>query len=239
MIKGSLRNSFHYTKLREEPIKLSVRKLDGSLFDVEVMKTATIAELKLAVQYVFSQMPPDQIPWPLVWGHFCLCYKGQKLVSDIDQVVMYGIKDGDQIRFVRHVSSVCSLTKKSVARKQSYLSKSNSNTTRKITSENEESEEEGNAYYDETENRRYHGFNKTRSFNGNDNQSPIIHRERRFRPFWRGWHTYSRLPNIKRRTKPMKDRAYHSGYSCGLLGKVRNMLHMWDGAKYEHAWRDD
>ncbi|KAK8602578.1 hypothetical protein V6N13_057790 [Hibiscus sabdariffa] len=202
------------------------------------MKTATIAELKLAVQYVFSQMPSDQIPWPLVWGHFCLCYKGQKLVSDIDQVAMYGIKDGDQIRFVRHVSSICSLRKKSVARKRSYLSKSNLSKAPKITTENEESEEEGNVYYDDTENRRYYGFDKTHNFNDNDNRSPIIDEECRFRPFWRGWHTYSRLPNI-RRTKHLKGNAYHSGYSCGLLSKVRNMLHMWDGAKYEHAWRDD
>ncbi|GMJ07726.1 hypothetical protein HRI_004441800 [Hibiscus trionum] len=233
-----------YTKLRQQPIHLSVRKLDGSLFDVYIMKTATIAELKLAVEYVFSQMPDegsDEISWPLVWGHFCLSYKGQKLVSDTDQVVIYGIKDGDQLRFVRHVSSIYCLTKirskKSGARKQSYLSKSNSNP--KFTLEDEESDEEVNIYDNDTENQRYHDIEKTHSLDSNNNQSPITRHERRFRPLWRGWHSYSRLPRIKTRTQPIDDRAYHSGYGCGLLGKVRNMLHMLDSAKYEHSWRED
>ncbi|KAK8668991.1 hypothetical protein V6N13_106434 [Hibiscus sabdariffa] len=62
------RKSCSYSKLSEEPIKLSVRKLDGSSFDVEVIKSATIAELKLAVQHVFSHMPkkgPGMISWSI------------------------------------------------------------------------------------------------------------------------------------------------------------------------------
>ncbi|KAK9000897.1 hypothetical protein V6N11_081378 [Hibiscus sabdariffa] len=127
---GFSRKSCSYSKLPEEPIKLSVRKLDGSSFDVEVIKSATIAELKLAVQRVFSHMPkkgPGKISWPHVWGHFCLCYDGLKLLTDTDHIMNYGIKDGDQLHFVRHVSSSYNLTKiqskkTMVAQKQSYLS---------------------------------------------------------------------------------------------------------------------
>ncbi|KAK8660718.1 hypothetical protein V6N13_051631 [Hibiscus sabdariffa] len=58
--------TFHYSKLPEETLSLSIRKLDGSSFDVEVLKTATIADLKLGVQNVFDHMPndrPDKISW--------------------------------------------------------------------------------------------------------------------------------------------------------------------------------
>ncbi|KAA3468207.1 U11/U12 small nuclear ribonucleoprotein 25 kDa [Gossypium australe] len=61
--------SYSYSKLPEEPIKLSIRKLDGSSFDVEVIKSATIADLKLAVQHVFSHMPkkgPGKISWMVI-----------------------------------------------------------------------------------------------------------------------------------------------------------------------------
>lgn len=32
-----------------------------------------------------------------VWGHFCLCYNDQKLVTETEYIKNYGIKDGDQV----------------------------------------------------------------------------------------------------------------------------------------------
>ncbi|XP_039025893.1 U11/U12 small nuclear ribonucleoprotein 25 kDa protein-like [Hibiscus syriacus] len=99
-VNGFSRKSCSYSKLPEEPIKLTVQKLDGSSFDVEVIRSATIAELKLAVQHVFSHMPkngPGKISWPHVWGHFCLCYDGLELLTETDHMMNYGIKDGDQV----------------------------------------------------------------------------------------------------------------------------------------------
>lgn len=32
-----------------------------------------------------------------VWGHFCLCYNGQKLINDKTCLQNFGIKDGDQV----------------------------------------------------------------------------------------------------------------------------------------------
>ncbi|OWM86725.1 hypothetical protein CDL15_Pgr015761 [Punica granatum] len=71
MIEGLSRTSFSYHKLPPEPIKLSVLKLDGSSFDVRVMGTATVGELKEAVESAFSHMPkkgPGKISWYILWS---------------------------------------------------------------------------------------------------------------------------------------------------------------------------
>ncbi|KAF5207942.1 U11/U12 small nuclear ribonucleoprotein-like [Thalictrum thalictroides] len=104
---GLPRLSFSYHKLPPPQIKLSVVKLDGSTFDVQVPGNATVRELKQSVEDVFAQSPKEgggEISWSHVWGHFCLCYEGQKLTTDKDYVRSIGIKDGDQLQFIRHLS---------------------------------------------------------------------------------------------------------------------------------------
>ncbi|XP_057466862.1 uncharacterized protein LOC130756378 [Actinidia eriantha] len=114
-IDGIRRKSFSYDKLPPHPLKLSICKLDGSSFDVEIVRTATVGELKQAVEGVFSHMPkkgPGKISWSHVWGHFCLCYDGWNLVVDSEPISSYGIIDGDQLHFVRHVSINYNLTRR-------------------------------------------------------------------------------------------------------------------------------
>ncbi|XP_076931602.1 uncharacterized protein LOC143596808 [Bidens hawaiensis] len=99
--------SCSYHKLPKTRLKLSVLRLDGSTFGVEVPMSATVAELKLALEGFFNLLPKDQrctISWSHVWGHFCLCYEGEKLLDDKAYIKRLGIKDGDQIKFVRHVT---------------------------------------------------------------------------------------------------------------------------------------
>ncbi|CAA7023220.1 unnamed protein product [Microthlaspi erraticum] len=108
------RRTFSYDKLPTEPIRLSVRKLDGSSFDVCVLSSATVGDLKLAIETAFSHVPkkgPSKISWPHVWGHFCLCFGGQKLVMDTEGIGIYGMKDGDEVRFNNHVSGNAILSK--------------------------------------------------------------------------------------------------------------------------------
>ncbi|KAG5018620.1 hypothetical protein AAZX31_06G064700 [Glycine max] len=108
-------SSFSYDRLPSQTLILSILKLDASSFHVEVANAATVAELKQAVEAVFSHVPqkgPGKILWPLVWRQFCLCYQGQKLVSETDYIRDYGIKDGDQLHFVYHVSDTCSFERK-------------------------------------------------------------------------------------------------------------------------------
>ncbi|KAL4303094.1 hypothetical protein GQ457_10G018080 [Hibiscus cannabinus] len=214
------RKSCSYSMLSEEPIKLSVRKLDGSSFDVEVIKSATIAELKLAVQHVFSHMPkkgPGMISWPHVWRHFCLCYDGLKLLTDTDHIMNYGIKDGDQLHFIRHVTSSCNLTKiqskkKTVAQKQSYPSISSS----RDTSVSEQIVEEDDDNVDD-------GRCKTRN---NKKQSMIVQQECQFGHLWRGWSLYSR------RKGSSKDRVCQRRESPSFVGDCRKIFQLWGTAKY-------
>ncbi|XWS16480.1 hypothetical protein CRYUN_Cryun34aG0091700 [Craigia yunnanensis] len=97
-----------YRKLPQQHfLNLSVLKLDGSLFDVNVGRNATVAELKVAIEEVFAALPGEthgSISWSHVWGHFCLSYEGQKLVNNKACIRNFGIKDGDQLQFIRHMS---------------------------------------------------------------------------------------------------------------------------------------
>ncbi|KAF7136077.1 hypothetical protein RHSIM_Rhsim08G0212500 [Rhododendron simsii] len=105
--RKSLRN-LSYRKLpRQLLIKLSVLKLNGSSFDVNVARNASIAELKQAVEEVFSFSPKNgegNISWSHVWGYFCLCYEGKKLINDKVHIRRFGINDGDQVKFIRNMS---------------------------------------------------------------------------------------------------------------------------------------
>ncbi|KAL1199356.1 U11/U12 small nuclear ribonucleoprotein 25 kDa protein [Cardamine amara subsp. amara] len=88
-------------------ITISVVKLNGSLFDVEIAKDCSVAELKRAVEEVFTISPQEglgRISWSHVWGHFCLCYRDQRLVNDKTSIRNLGLNDGDQLHFVRYLS---------------------------------------------------------------------------------------------------------------------------------------
>ncbi|KAG9156025.1 hypothetical protein Leryth_012095 [Lithospermum erythrorhizon] len=80
-------------------------KGDGTSFEIYVAKNGTVADLKDAVETAFCYSP-QTVSWSHVWGNFCLCYDGYKLLSDNDYISGYEIQDGDQIKFVRHVSDV-------------------------------------------------------------------------------------------------------------------------------------
>ncbi|GMI83865.1 hypothetical protein HRI_002055800 [Hibiscus trionum] len=226
-VNGFSRKSCSYSKLPEEPIKLSVRKLDGSSFDVQVIKSATVAELKLAVQRVFSHMPkegPGKISWPHVWGHFCLCYHALKLLTDTDHIINYGIQDGVQLHFVRHVSSSYNLTKiqskkTMVTQKQSYLSMRSSTGTLASELNCEEDDNDDNIDDD--------GRYKTRT---DKKQSMIVQQECQFGHLWRGWSSCSR------RKGPSKSRVCQRRDSPSptpsFVGNCRKLFQLWGTAKY-------
>ncbi|KAK6162071.1 hypothetical protein DH2020_001912 [Rehmannia glutinosa] len=115
LTKGdSPRKSITYNKLHQHPLRLAVLKLDGSSFEIEVAKSGTVGELKRAVESAFSHLPktgPGRVSWEHVWGQFCLCHEGQKLLTDSDYISMFGIKDGDQLQFVHHASNTYNLVK--------------------------------------------------------------------------------------------------------------------------------
>ncbi|KAG0449644.1 hypothetical protein HPP92_027187 [Vanilla planifolia] len=75
--------------------KLTIIKLDASSFDVHVARTASVRELKIAVEDVFTQSKKDgpRRPSP-----------GLKLIEEKALLKNFGIKDGDQLHFIRHLS---------------------------------------------------------------------------------------------------------------------------------------
>ncbi|XP_038904272.1 U11/U12 small nuclear ribonucleoprotein 25 kDa protein-like isoform X2 [Benincasa hispida] len=95
---------------RQDLIDLFVLKLDGSVFGIRVSRNATVADLKRAIEEVFDSPGGSEhckITWSLIWGHFCLCYEGEKLIDDKTCIRVFGIKDGDQLQFLRHMSINC------------------------------------------------------------------------------------------------------------------------------------
>ncbi|KAL8042984.1 hypothetical protein ABFX02_09G088700 [Erythranthe guttata] len=130
-----------YRKLPEPLLKLSVLKLDGSSFSFHVARNATVSRLKLAIEEEFSLYPNDERKktWPLVWSHFCLCYEGQKLISEKARIRKYGIKDGDQLHFIQHLRIDLAPTPHQSENIQSIDSKECSATN--VTSEDEYEEE--------------------------------------------------------------------------------------------------
>ncbi|XP_074572124.1 uncharacterized protein LOC141828570 [Curcuma longa] len=96
-----------YLRLPEQIIRLSILKLDGSSFDVDVARAATVVDLKMNIEDIFDKLAEEGgciISWSHVWGHFCLCYHEYKLIDDGTQLLTLGIKDGDQLHFARHIS---------------------------------------------------------------------------------------------------------------------------------------
>nr|XP_043607845.1 uncharacterized protein LOC122579688 [Erigeron canadensis] len=130
------RKSFSsYGKLPLQPIKLTVLKLDGSSFDISVVKNPTVAQLKQAVEEAFSHLPKNgigKVSWSHVWAQFCLSFDGQKLLHDQDTVSLHGIKDGDQLQFVRHTSISYNLVKEKSEKHDSDLVKTASPSTQEL-----------------------------------------------------------------------------------------------------------
>ncbi|KAL5559781.1 hypothetical protein UlMin_035992 [Ulmus minor] len=220
-IDGLSRKSVSYNQLPDEPLKLSVLKLDGSCFNVEVTKNATVAELKQAVEATFSHMPqkgPGKISWPHVWGHFCLSYAGVKLVIDTDYVRDYGVKDGDQVSFIRHISISYNLIKKrpkrgSVASKQQGMSESPS----MDSSEEEENEEYSDC--NDMENKKVHRYYV---------QGAITKHETRWTRLLREWFSYSRIASF--RGMKIKTLARPKRVTTGFLGGFKKIVQLC-GAK--------
>ncbi|XP_028779320.1 uncharacterized protein LOC114735745 [Neltuma alba] len=214
------RKSFSYRKLPSEPLRLSVLKLDGSCFDIVVTKMATIAELRQAVEAVFSHMPkkgPGKISWPHVWGRFCLSYDGQKLVTETDYLRNYGIKDGDQLRFIRHVSNSCNVRRRRF-KKRVAISKQKRGSSSKVSSY-QQKDHDGSDSDDEI------GLDSIVMEKGemqhlnNDDRAQNL--ENRLTSFWGGLFTCTRLAFM--RGNKTKGRMCPLRLARGLLGSFRKI----------------
>ncbi|XXG59244.1 hypothetical protein AAC387_Pa04g1359 [Persea americana] len=180
--------SSSYYKLPEQLIKLSVLKLDGSSFDIQISRCATVGEVKLAVEELFSRSTKEEgegeISWIHVWGHFCLCYDGQKLLNDKESLITFGIKDGDQILFKRHMSMNYNPARRPTrnhkrSHKQHKMSSSGQDIDRGKLDSNEDDIEDDNE--------------EDKSHHSNNENAIIKNAEFKLAHFLKGWFSFSRL----------------------------------------------
>ncbi|GAV56687.1 hypothetical protein CFOL_v3_00229, partial [Cephalotus follicularis] len=91
-------------------MRISLLKLDGTSFDVALMNSATVKDLKLAIKRkVFdmeqSNMGHRQISWKHVWKNHCLSYQSNKLLDDNSALQDFGIRNNSQVHFLPYVMS--------------------------------------------------------------------------------------------------------------------------------------
>ncbi|XP_026416307.1 U11/U12 small nuclear ribonucleoprotein 25 kDa protein-like [Papaver somniferum] len=80
-------------------VNLTIVKLNGDEYKIQVRRNATVRQVKKVVESYFAD---QEVNWPLVWSHFCLAYKNYKLVDDADRTTCILIKDGVKLNFIRH-----------------------------------------------------------------------------------------------------------------------------------------
>ncbi|KAK5785336.1 U11/U12 small nuclear ribonucleoprotein 25 kDa [Gossypium arboreum] len=89
---------------------ISILKLDGTSFDVAVMNSATMKDLKLAIKKKVieleqSKMGHRHISWRHVWANFCLAHHNEKLLDDGAALQDFGVRNNSQVHFLPYVVS--------------------------------------------------------------------------------------------------------------------------------------
>ncbi|KAK3231924.1 hypothetical protein Dsin_003805 [Dipteronia sinensis] len=86
-------------------MRISILKLDGTSFDVALMNSATLKDLKLAIKRKVNDMEQSKmghrhISWKHIWTDFCLSHHNQKLLDDNSPLQDFGIRNNSQVQFV-------------------------------------------------------------------------------------------------------------------------------------------
>ncbi|KAL8116015.1 uncharacterized protein LOC141668994 [Apium graveolens] len=212
IIDSFSRRSFSYNKLPQKPLKLTVLKLDNSSFEIEVPKTATVAELRNSVENAFSHLPkegPGKVSWSHVWGHFCLCFDGQKLLADNDYIADYEIRDGDQLLFARHLSINYNLKRNISTGQIGDIEQPSISNTWDLQ--------------DETDNRIYESCDDetSRKDGEEDMVSVITACEYKLSTILRGWFSYHRVSSSP---EPIFKSKSFTTSSNGLLGSLKTVI---------------
>ncbi|KAM7260457.1 hypothetical protein ACFE04_016198 [Oxalis oulophora] len=91
-------------------MRITVQKMDSTSFDVVVMNSATVKDLKLAIKKKISDaqqanMGHRHISWKNVWKNFCLSYHNEKMLDENADLQSFGIRNNSQVHFVAYVTS--------------------------------------------------------------------------------------------------------------------------------------
>ncbi|CAM8912529.1 unnamed protein product [Rhodiola kirilowii] len=91
-------------------MRISVLKMDGTTFDVAVMNSATVKDLKLAIKKKVNELEQSKmghrhISWRHIWANFCVSYHNDKLLDDDALLQDFGLRNNSQVHFVPFVKS--------------------------------------------------------------------------------------------------------------------------------------
>uniref|UniRef100_A0A7N0ZR43 Ubiquitin-like domain-containing protein n=1 Tax=Kalanchoe fedtschenkoi TaxID=63787 RepID=A0A7N0ZR43_KALFE len=106
-------------------MRVSVLKMDGTSFDVALMNSATVKDLKSAIkkktnELEQSNMGHRNISWRHVWANFCLSYRNEKLLDDDALIQDFGLRNNSQVHFLPFVKSK-SLKRHSKSKKHRFF----------------------------------------------------------------------------------------------------------------------
>ncbi|XP_042405868.1 U11/U12 small nuclear ribonucleoprotein 25 kDa protein-like isoform X1 [Zingiber officinale] len=91
-------------------MKITIVKMDNTSFDVAVLNSATVKDLKLAIKKKINEMEQTtmghrHISWRHVWANFCLSHQNEKLVDDNSVLSEYGVSNNSKVHFFPFVAS--------------------------------------------------------------------------------------------------------------------------------------
>ncbi|XP_043688368.1 U11/U12 small nuclear ribonucleoprotein 25 kDa protein-like isoform X2 [Telopea speciosissima] len=85
-------------------MRISIVKMDNTTFDVAVLNSATVKDLKLAIKMKTNDMEQSQlghrhISWRHIWANYCLSHNNEKLIDDNALLQDFGIRNNSQLAF--------------------------------------------------------------------------------------------------------------------------------------------
>ncbi|XP_062184452.1 U11/U12 small nuclear ribonucleoprotein 25 kDa protein [Phragmites australis] len=91
-------------------MRVTVVKLDSTSFDVAVLNSATVKDLKLAIKKKINEIEQEQmghrhISWKHVWDNYCLAHHNEKLIDDGSALTSYGVRNNSKVCFSPHIMS--------------------------------------------------------------------------------------------------------------------------------------
>ncbi|XP_015691815.1 U11/U12 small nuclear ribonucleoprotein 25 kDa protein [Oryza brachyantha] len=91
-------------------MRITVVKLDSTSFDVAVLNTATVKDLKMAIRKKINEIEQEQmghrhISWKHIWDNYCLTHQSEKLMDDNFVLSSHGIRNNSKVSFLPHIMS--------------------------------------------------------------------------------------------------------------------------------------
>ncbi|KAG0474877.1 hypothetical protein HPP92_014563 [Vanilla planifolia] len=85
-------------------MKITIVKMDDTSFDVVVLNSSTVKDLKVAIMKKTNEIEQGQmghrhISWRHVWANYCLTHQSAKLLDDETLLSAYDIRNNSKVHF--------------------------------------------------------------------------------------------------------------------------------------------